>query len=456
MSVLGIVNFVLVGIIIIWFSIKANKGTAKLLIILCFFQNIYILLLSRWITSIDYIVLISLKEILVYATIIISFTKKRKIDRVERYSFIGIGVILIYFLLGMNFSMSVIAAVRQLIVPFAFYLFGRSLNLNNKDFFEIINFFIKMSIFAVLFGMVQMVVGLPFFDTLGIENYLMIKYGYIDMYNGYVIRNSMMSYDFIKYTGKAYLRMASILVDPVILSQILALAFAFVVSDSDSKLSVFIHRKLSCVLLFLGTMLTLGKGGIIILIIVSLFVWGKKSKDNKFLSYIIYLLLGMAAIYLLISAQAGSSIDAHLKGVTDIIPIIMKHPFGVGIGEIGNVASLYNENILEVSGESFIGSVMGQMGIVGIIIYVVFILGLLEKYNKLKMYSYLYNIVYIATNAMWITSFLNNTAISFTNCFMYFMVLGFSERVICSYSEHKLHIEDKENMLRGKCDIFEV
>lgn len=435
MSIVGIVSVMIIGAVICISSIKANANTVKLLIVLCFFQNMYILILSRWLTDLDYTVICLMKELLVYMTIVISFLRKRKIDKTEIYSIIAIIVLLGYIIIKMDFSMGVIASFRQLSIPFVFYIFGRSVKIKKGEFLELVRFFVALSIFAVLFGIVQIIIGPAFFDALGMRYYMKVKYGFLQMNNGYYMPNSMMSWDLYKYTGKAYLRMSSILVDPVVLSQVLALAFTLVTFDYCEDLMSKKRKRICSILLLSGVVLTLGKGGIIIAALAFVYFFGKRNKERKLLSYAVYLVIGFICIILIQNADSGESISSHWAGLVDNIQVMKEYPLGTGIGTAGNMASKYAESEeIENSGESFIGAVIGQMGIMGIVIYSIYIYGLVVKYKRVKQYNKLYNIIFITTNCMWITSFLNNTAISFTNCFMYFVILGFSDKAIQQYT----------------------
>lgn len=96
--------------------------------------------------------------------------------------------------------------------------------------------------------------------------------------------------------------------------------------------------------------------------------------------------------------------------------------FGVGIGRYGNMTSLYGNTAVKGSGESFIGSMIAQIGIVGILIYGYFYINLFYKLRREK--NDLAVIVYWLNAALLITAFFNNTAISFTNCFIYFILAG--------------------------------
>lgn len=447
MSIVGIVSVIIIGAVVCISSIKANANTVKLLILLCFFQNIYILVLSRFLTSLDYTIICFMKEILVYMTIIVSFLRKRKIDKTERYSIIAIIVLLGYIIIKMDFSMGVIASFRQLSIPFIFYIFGRSVKIKKGDFLELVHFFVTLSVFSVLFGMIQIIVGPALYDSLGMRYYMKIKYGFLQMNDGYYIPVSMLSWDLYKYTGKVYLRLSSILVDPVVLSQILALAFALVTFDYSEDLMSKKRKRIYSILLLSGVVLTLGKGGIIITALVFVYFFGKRNKERKLLSYAVYLVIGFICIILIQKADSGESISLHWAGLVDNIQVMKENPLGTGIGTAGNMAAKYAESTTnENSGESFIGAVIGQMGIIGIIIYFLFIYGLFVKYKRVKQYNNLYNIIFITTNCMWITSFLNNTAISFTNCFMYFVILGFSDKEIQQYTTQDEELENGNQM----------
>lgn len=432
MSLIGIISFIVIGGVICVYSLKADKNTVKLLILLCFFQNIYILILSSRLTDLDYTVLCLLKEILVYVVILFSFIKKRKIDRTEIYSIIALAVLLLYLFARNDFSMSAISSFRQLSIPFVLYMFGRSIRLKKGELRELAQFFIRLCILSVLFGIVQIVVGPAFFDKMGMQNYMLIKYGYVMSYGGYCVPNSMMSYDLYPYTGKMYFRMASVLVDPVILAQILALAYILVAFDRENQLVAKKRQMICAILLAAGTLLTLGKSGIIIIILATVYLWGKKNIQNKLLSYGIYFIGGILCLMIMFRTSTGSSIDLHLRGLTENVRQMAQYPIGRGIGMAGNLAAAYGVDV-ENSGESFVGAVIAQMGIVGLGIYGLFLWGVSGKYKSIRNKNSIYDNVYIAANCVWITSLVNNTAISFTNCFMYFIVLGFTADSIVIY-----------------------
>ncbi len=429
MSALGIVCTVIIGSIIIFYGLKAEKNTVKLLILMCFFQNIFILIFSPYLKANDYTILVFLKEILVYITIIRSFLRKRKVDKIEICSIIALFVLVVYLIFRMDFSMTTIASFRQLSIPFIFYLFGRSVRLQKGDFIEIIRFFVKICIFSVLFGLFQIIIGPAFFDKLGMKNYMLLKYGMVSMYGKYCVPDSMMSYDLMKFTGKIYYRMASTLVDPVIISQILALAFVLVSFDYSLKLTSENKKKIYSILLAVGILASMGKGGIVIAILAWVFIWGKKNIQRKVLSYALYAAVGLMCLMILVGSSNGSSVDMHFRGLTDGISVLKENPLGKGIGTEGNMAALYGADT-ETIGESFVGALMAQMGIVGVFLYAFFIWELYIKYRKIREKNSIYNNIYFATNSMWITSLLNNTSISFTSCFMYFIVLGFSEDIV--------------------------
>ncbi len=431
MSIVGVSSIIIIGTVVFISSIKANVNTVKLLIILCFFQNIYLLILSRFLTKTDYTMICLMKEMLVYLTIAFSYLRKRKIDKVEKYSIIAMGVLIFYVIVKMDFSMETIASFRQLSIPFIFYMFGRSVTIKKGQFIEVIRFFIVLSVFTVLFGIVQIIIGPSFFEALGMRYYMIIKYGYVKTINGNIIPSSMLTWDLYKYTGKVYLRLSSILVDPVVLTQILALAFALVTFDYDFEIMGKKIQRIYSVLLLLGVVLTLGKAGLMITALVIIYYYGEKNNNRKLMSYVLYSLIAIACVILIQTSGSGESISLHWAGLIDNVKVMRNHFFGTGIGTAGNLATKYAENLVnENSGESFIGAVIAQMGIMGIIIYLLFIYGMFIKYKKVKQYSNLYNIIFITTNCLWITSFVNNTAISFTNCFMFFTILGFSSEEI--------------------------
>lgn len=74
----------------------------------------------------------------------------------------------------------------------------------------------------------------------------------------------------------------------------------------------------------------------------------------------------------------------HLNGLLDGFSVMGSNIFGVGIGRYGNMTSLYGNTAVKGSGESFIGSMIAQIGIVGILILWVFLYKFILQIKKRK------------------------------------------------------------------------
>ena len=406
--------------LVILMTVLCNVYTIKFLIVLCFFQNILLVLISPFISKIDFYLIILSKEVLVLFTIVWYCIRCLRLKKGQIYSFIGIFIMFVLLLVyGSKNAKASMTSFRQLIIPFEFFLFGQVFNLSKKDVNSIIVLYIKLCVFACLFGYVELVIGDRFWEYLGIQKYTMLKYGQIVKIKGVYCWGNMYTTDLVPIFGIIIKRMCSILVDPVILSQLLAVALIFVLFYKDLSFGQ-LRKKIYIFVLLSGLIMTYGKGGLLIFLGAVLYIcYFKKTEYRKWIGLVGA--FGVCCSFMLILySPKGSSINSHVTGLTDYLNIIWEKPFGGGIGTEGNLAAHYGE-MTSGSGESFVGTLIGQLGIIGIIIYVLFIGYILKKMRKKDIFNVIMSGLIIM---VMITSLLNNTAISFTNCFIYFILAG--------------------------------
>ena len=261
---------------------------------------------------------------------------------------------------------------------------------------------------------------------------LWIRLGYSSyaQYKGitYALTGGGVSGAFYTYDlGMKLRRMASFFADPVIFGQLIA--FALIVSIFCKNIfKNKMERFVAIILLAFALVFSLAKGGIIIAALAFAFI-RKDIGKNKKLS-VIYKILLVAGItggilYVLKGGSEGGL--RHIKGLTDNLSAFPKHPLGQGVGTIGGVGYLYSgRGESSVSGESFFGAVIGQIGLVGVIIYGLFYSKLFSKMRLIiGQEQYLMARIILWLNVgLFATAWLNNTAISFTSCFIYFIMAG--------------------------------
>ena len=157
-------------------------------------------------------------------------------------------------------------------------------------------------------------------------------------------------------------------------------------------------------------------------------LWHKKYFST--LCIIIALILGIQYIGFALSNDLSAS--SHINGFFGGINILKNNLFGIGIGGYGNLAAALSAGDAEAS-ESFIGTALGQIGIFTII-YVLFYYAFFTKLKKAAGYDSLCEILFWLNIGLLVTSFVNNTAISFTNCYIYYILSAVNLKIISERS----------------------
>ena len=395
---------------------KWTKAT-KYLIVVCMFQNIVILFLSRFLDNTTYSIIVMIKEAFVLGYIFKYIRSFRSTTAGNLFSIIAVLVIICYFAADRTEGRGALASLRQLYLPFIFYIYGTTYRSKEKDRIEISSFFVKCCLGAVYFGFVEMVFGVWFWRTAGIERYAYIKGN--AQYLRFGLYRSFYTFDI---GGSPIRRMASTLVDPVILGQLLALAFLISVFTPWSQLYKTRSYKIYVsVILAIGLICTLAKGGLVIMAMSSLLLLKKVSKKRVLSNLLTLPLVLIGILYFGYGIVNDLSSSNHLNGLISGFKVMLKYPFGMGIGSGGNAAHTFGESMLNsryAGSESFIGAVMVQLGIWGLFLYLWLFVYMISHSNR--AYDLPINRIYhYAFFSLVLTSFVNNTSISFTSCYLY-------------------------------------
>ena len=423
MSIIGLIIVLLFNV---YFAanFKNDIKFLKSLMTICIIQNIVVLFFSSALSRIDYNIIIASKEFWLYFYIIFRHPKNNFRRSDELICIVSIAILILYLILGsatgnQSFQAAIVS-YRQLSLPFLFYLLGKKVWIKNeKDIRNLLSHFKLLMFLTCVFGFVELAYGEAFWEMLGISDYTQLKNGIMQIINGHYSYGGLYTYDFYPILGKMIRRMGSLLVDAVILGQLLSVAVI---------VELFIGKRLSnkknhvvLLLLFSASLVfTFAKGGYIIAALTTGLLL-RKQKNHKILGYVsILLMIVGVCILILYSIQNELSTVSHVNGLLDGIKGIIHHPFGTGLGSAGNLAQEYGNKDIMTSGESFVGALLGQIGIIGIIIYFVFFYEVLKKRTKTYYLTVFRNI----TISLLATSFVNNTAISFTSCFIIFIMMG--------------------------------
>ncbi|GHU42689.1 hypothetical protein FACS1894111_07030 [Clostridia bacterium] len=206
--------------------------------------------------------------------------------------------------------------------------------------------------------------------------------------------------------------MISTLVDPVILGQLLSIAFIFSLFLQKGKRRIFY-----CITFVTALIMTLAKGAILITLISFLLLFRKTRQINKYVSNMILIVCAVLLLIFLDDARSNvNSINSHVEGFVTGINSLLKQPFGYGIGEVGNFANLFTKGSgMDIGGESFIGALIGQIGFIGIAVYACFI-KIFSRVSKSNL------VIFCLGISILISSLVNMTAISFTNIYIVFIL----------------------------------
>ena len=417
---------------------------------MCFFQNISLVLVSRFINSTEFTLIALSKELYVIIYILKRIVEKRKVSVDVMFCALAIMVLLCYWIMnGTGTFKGQLSSFRQLYLPFAFYMFGRLCDIHTTDYTDIMRYYVKVCVIAVTVGIVDMIFGVVFWSQLGLSEYAALKNNLDYMRDG--MYRSFYTYDFL---GLKLRRMASILVDPVILGQLFGIGFLFAFF-SDGLFKKKAHKYLCSLYIFIGLILTFAKGGIIIAVFSSCILLGKVAK-KKIVSYgLLFLGICVFVIFTLDSIEAGHSGSNHVNGLISGIESLFSYQLGRGIGGGGNLADLYGgfENNSVPGDESYVGTVMAQMGWIGLIMNLLFWC----KFFKNVRNTYVgkdINIINTACVVLFLTSFINFTAISFNSCFIY-IILGAAGVTLLKEERIQLIASNVgKNIMRGNHELL--
>lgn len=434
---MGYAIILLYSIMIIYALSFRRTKAFKFLICICFFQNICLVCISRFIDEAVYTIITLLKEGYVILLFSKMLFKRRNTSKSNRNRHLTKDIIICLIFIFILICMMILSgkgdlrgqlsSLRQLYLPFFFYALGRISCLTNNELKDISKFYIKVCLIASGFGFLEYALGTSFWIPIGIGRYLELKgVGRYLLSNG--MPTSFYSYDL--GLGFRVRRMASVLVDPVIMGQLIAFALILSLFD-DSLFKKKTNKRIAIVLLTVALLFCMAKGGIVIAV-VSFCLLLKDVAKKKILSRILlacmFITLGL---YFGFAIKSELSASNHYGGLISGIASLKNNPLGMGIGATGNLslAEGLNRTLGKVGTESYIGSMIAQTGIMGICFNIyIFTIALSTKNFRTDISNDTIKVTRILLLSLLLTSFFNYTAISFTSCFIYFIYSGVTKR----------------------------
>lgn len=395
-----------------------NKRTyfavgAFLPILISSMQNIYLGIISPYITSFEVQFSLMIPFLYTLIFIVCFLFKFKKSDflgnRYIRLVFFIVLYTLILLLAYRTNFVSFIAGMRNILSPLCFVIFGliTSKYLLKNDLFFLL---IVLGTLVCLFGLYEIMFNQGLWISLNISE-LWQKKGISVASWG--LPSNFVSSEFI--FGRQIRRMSSTFADPVNLGAFLFVYFMICWYKKYYGLSI---------LALVSILLTVSKGAILgLLIFVFIKTVFLKHKEISLIVFASIVIFGMMFIAYSFNNSSGS-LFAHLSGFTSGVRSLFTHPLGVGVGNVGVIANLNNTNVNPSIAESGFGIIVGTLGWVGLTIYVVFyaslLMDIMHKSLRKKDKVLCLTLVF----SMMLNIMFNEVALSPNSCGFYFLTTG--------------------------------
>lgn len=289
----------------------------------------------------------------------LSIVLKKHIHKSELVFFIYLLFCLVFFFMGNGGVVAKVTYFRNFTIFFMAFRIGKHY-INTRDrFLQFIDFFMKLSIIAVVFGLIGWFIGKSFYQSIGVLEVYKAK-----QYTAY--RDGLPGNFRTLFFGNWVDRFASLYYDPVNFSYYMALAC----------LIAFMSRRKALFIIFvICEMLTFGKGGLLILGLSLMCVLVQKlfSRYNAKLTrslIIIMAIVAMAALVYIIQTKYANDFGTynHFYGMITGINGVIRNPLGHGLGSAGNLIKTVEINSQEVSETGMI-NLAYQIGVLGVALF---------------------------------------------------------------------------------------
>lgn len=311
--------------------------------------------------------------------------KKGHNEMMPRITF---GILLLMIILSLlnntEWILSALISFRNMVTFYlAFNIAENCLN-EEDDINRLAKFIIKSGIILVFFGIILLIGGYKLYKMIRIHEVYIAKAA--PFFEGGLDNRFYTSL----FSGKSYIRMGSIIYEPINLAYFLSLAFLCSVLKSPYNGS---KRIIGVALLGIGLFLTFGKGGYLIAFlslacIVTDYLFGRIMPDfnpiikQRTIIVAMYVSLCIFVLYYVI--YIGDPVLNHVKGIYYTFLSVIKRPFGYGLGNGGNVSfSIGNNNgdWFSAGGETALMSFMYQIGIQGALAFIACLVSISKSIN---------------------------------------------------------------------------
>ena len=398
---------------------KVSTVILLLPVIMSALQNVYLGLGAERLTPVSVQVLLSLHFLLFSG---MTFLLLKGVNREAQWALISVGILLfqsaLLFMIYPAPFTSALSSIRNILSCMLIYCFGIAMykRVDTRTYYTWIK---RICWVVVAFGLFEWFSGLKVWETLNISRLWELKG--IPLNEGGIPPNW---YSSEHIRGNLIRRMVSTFADPVNLGTFLFAAFMIAWYRKERILTFF---------LAMCALFTVSKGSLLgFLVFLVIYVWQSKH-FRVFLPVMagVSLVAGLLFIQYSLTSSSGSII-AHARGFLSAFDVLATKPWGLGVGNVGVLAGLFNESLLNSSvAETGVGMIIAQLGVVGIGVYVFFFVRLSLLPKKWKMMDAIHDLrrerilYYTLLFAFIANALFNEVALSPNSCGLYFIELAF-------------------------------
>lgn len=408
-----------------YLSFKQDIDTLSFITIVYVFQNLVLIVFSKFLNPLETKALLSIKEIIVYLSVILGILFYKKLKNLSLPDIMAAAFIVLicinFILSNINISAK-IASTRQLLIPIICFLFGRVLDINEKNFKKYSVIILYLGIFLAAFSLLELfILKDNFWVNIGMSKFMENKG--VSSWGSNGILGSFYTYDYIKITGQATRRVVSIFAETMTSGHFMFFIILYIIYVIKG-INKYVKISL-LVLLFIPTILCFSKGVyLIVLYSIIIYLYYIKSKKRS-ISVLAFILIIGIIIFSFLSYGKATSTGYHLRGLMENFKSISI--FGYGIGSTGDFAYLFaNKNSIIKSSESFIGVLTGQLGFIGLLTYLGFHIAIFKEFIiNINIYKSKWLVFgFTLISSIFIESILSESAVSFLGTSLYFIFAG--------------------------------
>jgi hypothetical protein len=310
--------------------------------------------------------LYSLKDIPYYVLFIIFFIliftepEETMVKKKDFIWIVAVGYLFLSMLISHAGITSIIAAVRQMVAFLILYQTVVWLSKNNKSIKieRFIGFAISVAIPIIIFGWTEQLFSL--WDNDVVRHYFagksigIVKSGYPAHFIAPLFPGMYLG------DNNQIVRETSIFLDPINYGHILV--FWISVSWYYEIPHKKFYRYLFNIACFISLILTVSKGAVLQLLLIFILLNDRINLIFRYVCLFVIAILGY------LSYEFFLNIKIHVDGF--LLGIKSAGFFGAGLGMVGNYATMLGTSINEDIGDSFLGSLFGQVGWIGVTIFI--------------------------------------------------------------------------------------